>query len=184
MGAEGTRSPGTLSRDLGAHTLSGPEQIPAGGPRATDWSIDKLEQAFHKHGVPKHVVTDQESVFTGAAFAESMSNWKVKHRFGAIGKHGSIAVTERAIKTLKYEWLNRVPILKGFDHLERLCESFEEWYNDWRPHMKLDGATPADVFSTGEEHELSRFAKSVPSEIESRVFHEARVSGYRLKKAA
>jgi transposase InsO family protein len=148
------------------------------------WSIDRLEQAFHKPGAPKHVVTDQESVFTGAAFAESLRNWKVKHRFGAIGKHGSIAVTERAFKTLKHEWLNRVPILKGFDHLAELCDSFEEWYNEWRPHMKLDGAAPSEVFSSKERHELSRFAKTVPSAIECRVFPETRVTGYRLKKVA
>jgi hypothetical protein len=41
------------------------------------------------------------------------------------GEHGSIAVTERIIKTLKYEWLRCVPIIKGFDHLTLLCIEFE-----------------------------------------------------------
>lgn len=148
------------------------------------WSIQALEQAFREHGIPKHVVTDQESIFKGTAFAESMATWNIKHRFGAIGKHGSIAVTERAIKTLKYEWLNRVPILKGFEHLSELCESFSDWYNTWRPHMKLDGARPEDIFSGEERRNLSREAKSVPTDIESRIFHETRVTGYRLTKAA
>ena len=32
-----------------------------------------------------------------------LSQWNIKPRVGAVGKHGSIAVTERVIKTLKYE---------------------------------------------------------------------------------
>jgi len=51
--------------------------------------------------------------------------WKIKPLLGAVGKHGSIAVTERVIKTLEYEWLQRVPIIKGFDHLMFLCTAFE-----------------------------------------------------------
>ncbi len=62
-----------------------------------------------------------------------------------IGKYGSIAVTERVIKTLKSEWLKRVPIIRGFDHLPRLCDEFCDWYNEWRPHMTLDAARPDDV---------------------------------------
>jgi len=113
-----------------------------------------------------------------------MGKWNIKHRFGAIGKHGSIAVTERAIRTLKYEWLNRVPILKGFDHLAGLCESFTEWYNDWRPHMRLNGARLEDNFSGAGSPSLPRDAKKVPTEIECRGFEETRVTGFRLKTAA
>ncbi len=156
---------------------------PLEGPN-TGWCIEALEQVFRELGAPKHLITDQESVFTGAAFAESMNNWNIKHRFGAIRKHGSIAVTERAIRTLKYEWLRRVSILKGFHHLSGLCESFTEWYNDWRPHMTLGGARPEDLFSGSGRPGLSRHAKTVPSEIECQVFQETSVTGYRLKMAA
>jgi hypothetical protein len=50
-----------------------------------------------------------------------------------------IAVTRQVIKTLKYEWLRCLPIINRFDHLTSLCTEFENWYNDWRPHMALDG---------------------------------------------
>jgi transposase InsO family protein len=63
---------------------------------------------------PKHLISDQAPVFTGDAFAELLRQWNVKPRFGAAGKSGSIAVTERVIRTLKYEWLKRVPLIKGF----------------------------------------------------------------------
>ena len=71
------------------------------------------------------LISDQAGVFTGNVFAELLDSWNVKPRFGAVGKHGSISVTERVIKTLKYEWLKRVPIIKGFDHLTMLSEEFE-----------------------------------------------------------
>ena len=121
---------------------------PLEGPNS-GWTIQAMEKAFRNHGVPKHMLTDREGVLTGMAFAETMANWNIKHRFGAVGKHGSIAVTERVIKTLKYEWLNRVPILKGFDHLSDLCESFAEWYNNWKPHTTIDGATPIECLHRG-----------------------------------
>ena len=57
-----------------------------------------------------------------------------------------IIKTERVIKTLKYEWLKRVPIIKSFDHLTLLCKEFESWYNSRRPHMTLDGFRPDDVY--------------------------------------
>ena len=101
---------------------------PLEGPNA-GWIIEALEQAMRTHGGPKHIISDQAPVFTGDAFAELLDQWNTKPRFGAVGKSGSIAVTERVIKTLKYEWLRCVPIIKGFDHLASLCTEFENWYN-------------------------------------------------------
>jgi transposase InsO family protein len=91
---------------------------PLEGPNA-GWIIEALEQAMRKHGAPKHIISDQAKVFVGDAFGALLSQWNIKPRFGAIGKHGSIAVTERVIETLKYEWLRCVPIIKGFDHFNR-----------------------------------------------------------------
>ena len=91
--------------------------FPLEGPNA-GWIIEALELAMRKHGGPKHIISDQAPVFVGDAFGELLRQWNIKPRFGAIGKHGSIAVTERVIKTLKYEWLRCVPLIKGFDHLK------------------------------------------------------------------
>ena len=79
---------------------------------------------------------------------------------------GNIAVTERVIKTLKYEWLRGVPIIKGFDHLTSLCTEFESWYNTWRPHMTLEGLRPDDLYYSRKPETLKRDAKTVPSNIE------------------
>lgn len=82
--------------------------VPLEGPDA-GWIIEALEQTMQKHGAPKHIISDQASVFVGDVFAELLRQWNIKLRSGAVGKHGSIAVTERVIKTLKSEWLRGGP---------------------------------------------------------------------------
>jgi transposase InsO family protein len=157
--------------------------VPLEGPNA-GWVINAMDEAIEKYGSPKHIISDQGSVFISEAFAECLkNNNRIKHRLGAIGKKGSIAVTERANKTLKYCWLKRVPIIKGIDHLHDLCNEFQLWYNAWRPHMALDGNSPDDVFFSNLPEAPPRDAKSVPTEIETHYFRQARITGYRLKKA-
>jgi len=156
---------------------------PLEGPNA-GWIIEALEQALRTHGAPKHIISDQASVFTGDAFAELLEQRNIKQRFGAVGKHGSIAVTERVIKTLKYEWLRRVPIIKGFNHLTSLCMEFENWYNGWRPHMTLNGFRPDDLYYSRKPETQKRDAKTVPNNIDRHVFAETRLTAYRLKTAA
>jgi transposase InsO family protein len=157
--------------------------IPLEG-RNAGWINNALEGAIEKHGAPKHIISDQAGVFIGGVFAELLDRWHVKPRLGAIGKHGSIAVTERVIKTLKYEWLQRVPLIKGFDHLMLVCTEFQTWYNSWRPHMTLNGLRPDDVYYRRETETPNRDSKAVPCNIERHVFQETRITGYRLTSAA
>ena len=93
-------------------------------------------------------------------------------------------MTEREIKTLKYEWFNRVAIVKGFDHLESRCNSFSEWYNEWRPHYRFEGRTPNEVYAECQKVPLDRNAKTVPFPIERRRFEETNTTAYRILKAA
>ena len=156
---------------------------PLEGPNAA-WTVQALEHAFRKFGPPKHIISDQGSVFTGKSLVGLCEKWNIEHRFGAVGKHGSIAVTERAIKTLKYEWLKRVPLIRGFDHLQRLCADFSLWYNAWRPHMLLQGFRPDDYYRRDIPEPIPKDAKTVPLNIEKRKFKDTRITGYRLKQAA
>ena len=157
--------------------------VPLEGPNA-GWINNALESAIDKYGPPKHIISDQAHVFTGEVFAELLGKYNIKPRLGAIGKHGSIAITERANKTLKYEWLKRVAIIKGIDHLAELCNEFEIWYNRWRPHMTLDGFRPDDVYHNNKPDKPKRDDKTVPCNIEQHYFRQTRITGYRLRKAA
>jgi transposase InsO family protein len=156
---------------------------PLEGPNA-GWIIHALERAIQKHAAPKHIISDQAKVFVGDAFAELLKQWNIQPRLGTVGKHGSIAVTERVIKTLKYEWLRCVPIIKGFDHLALLCTEFASWYNAWRPHMTLEGLRPDDLYYDRKPEKPKRDAKTAPGSIERYVFQETRLTAYRLKIAA
>ena len=157
--------------------------VPLEGPN-TGWINNALESSIEKYGPPKHIISDQAHVFTGAVFAELLGKYNIKPRLGAIGKHGSIAVTERVNKTLKYEWLKRVALIKGIDHLTELCKEFELWYNRWRPHMTLDGLRPNDAYYNNKPDKPEHNAKTVPSNIEQHFFQQTRITGYRLKQVA
>jgi len=79
---------------------------PLEGPNA-GWVTTALESAFARYGAPKHIITDQEGVFISGvfisgAFAELLRRADISQRFGAVGQHGSIAVTERVILTHYY----------------------------------------------------------------------------------
>jgi len=152
---------------------------PLEGPNA-GWVVGAMEEAFIQHGSPKHLITDQEGVFISDAFRELLIPWDVNHRFGAVGKHGSIAVTERVIRTLKYEWLTRVPLIKGLDHLSQLLADFADYYNVWRPHTTLNGAVPELIHAGQQWSQPPRTAKTVPAHIERRFFPETRITAFRL----
>jgi len=141
------------------------------GPNA-GWVTTALESAFGRYGAPKYIITDQEAVFTCAAFAELTHRWQVTQRFGAAGQHGSIAVTERIIWTLKHEWLNRVAVIRGMD--------FGLYQNAYRAHMTLGGALPVTLYQGDEWHKPQRSAKALPGNIERRLFRDVNVTTYRL----
>jgi len=105
-----------------------------------------LDEAARRAGrAPKYTVSDQGSEF-GEEYLEWCDDHEVRARFGAVGRHGSIAVEERYIRTLKEEGLAHefVPLRQT-----AFCASlarFEDWYNEVRPHSSIGGATPDDVF--------------------------------------
>ncbi len=153
------------------------------GPNA-GWVIDALEQAFSRHGPPRHLITDQESVFTCGALKEMLAQWQVRQRFGAVNKHGSIAVTERLIWGPKHDWLSRVPVIRELNHLAMVLGELEQYYNHWRAHSTVGGAVPHLIHVGGEWRAPERTAKRIPNNIERRFFSTARVTALRLPDAA
>ena len=55
---------------------------------------------------PRHLITDRGREFTARSFRRGCRRARIRQRFGAIGKHGSI---ERCIRTLKDEGVRRGP---------------------------------------------------------------------------
>ncbi len=114
-------------------------------PTAKDIRILFLK-AMARFGIPRHFVSDQGSQFIDSGFRQFLFGLGVRHRFGAIGKTGSIAIIERFWKQLKYTL-----ILRSFrpffqDDFEQRLESWLFFYTNIRPHQGLAGATPSEVF--------------------------------------
>ncbi len=96
---------------------------------------------------PKYLITDSGTQFTSLAFQNWCERHGVKHRKGAIGQTGSIAVCERFIRTLKdgcTRVLGIIPLLQR--SFRRELSLFFNWYNQDRPHMTLKGATPDEIY--------------------------------------
>ena len=153
--------------------------VPLEGPNA-GWVVEAIEEAFLHYGTPRHLISDQEGVFISDAFRDVLAQRDVKHRLGAVGQHGSIAVTERVILTLKYEWLHRVPVIRGLDHLEQLLRDFTVYYNEYRGHATLGGALPAVIHRGEQWTRPEKSAKAIPANVERRVFADTRITAYRL----
>jgi hypothetical protein len=67
-------------------------------------------------------------------------------RYGAAGQHGSIAVVERLILTIKNECTRKIVVPMRSANFRRELHWFTLWYNEHRPHMTLAGATPDEVY--------------------------------------
>jgi transposase InsO family protein len=98
------------------------------------------------HSTPNYLVCDKDKVFWCAGFKHWCRDKEIRLRFGAMGKHGSLAVVERNIRTLKDECTRRILVPQTQRGFRRELASFLEWYNEYRPHMRLDGRTPNEVY--------------------------------------
>ena len=152
---------------------------PLEGPNA-GWVVEGMEEAFQRYGPPKYIITDQEGVFISDAFRELLIRWDINHRFGAVGKHGSIAVSERVIRTLKYEWLKRVPVIRGLDHLDQLLIDFVIYYTEYRGHATLGGAVPSVIHRGQQWTKPEKSAKTLPTNVECRFFPDTQITAYQL----
>jgi transposase InsO family protein len=107
---------------------------------------------------PKHLIVDQGPEFKCDHFENSWCKaLNILPRFGAIGKHGSIAVVERFHRTMK-EILRQITVPENQSGFERELRLIVDWFNEHRPHETLGGKTPNEVyFSRPPASEQPRF---------------------------
>jgi len=94
---------------------------------------------------PKYAVTDKGRQFQGE-YREWCERHQVRPRFGAIGKHGSIALVERFIRALKREAFGSDGVPLGFEAMQAVLDRYVVWHTRDRPHQGLAGRTPLEVF--------------------------------------
>jgi len=107
-----------------------------------------LGQSVRRLGAaPKYIICDRESIFDCATFRQWAKRKGIQPpRYGAVGQHGSIAVVERFILTLKqlFGQLQLVPFRRPAFRGE--LDAILLWYNKHRPHTTLRGKTPHEAY--------------------------------------
>ena len=106
-----------------------------------------LDDAVHHAGTaPSHLISDQ-----GSQFQSEYRAWCKRHgakpRYGAVGQHGSIAIIERFILSLKQEFLRRIHVPSTESRMLEAMAAYQRWYNEHRPHASLDGRTPRETLT-------------------------------------
>jgi len=83
---------------------------------------------------PKHMITDQGSQFDCSNY-KGWCRWRhIRYRFGAVGQHGSIAIVERFIRSMKAECTRRIMVPFGMKAMRSEIACYIGWYNEHRPH--------------------------------------------------
>ena len=95
---------------------------------------------------PKRLIVDQGPEFDCEHFKDVWCHAKgILPRFGAAGKHGSIAVVDRLHRTMN-EVLRLIVVPEDQVEFEYEVACNIDRYNDARPHMNLNGKTPNEVY--------------------------------------
>lgn len=95
---------------------------------------------------PWHLISDKGSPFwPSQGYKRWCRQHEIRPRFGAIGQHGSIAVIERAFRTIK-DALRMVVVATRRKAVQREIAIVVDWYNQHRPHTTLGGKTPDEVY--------------------------------------
>jgi len=97
---------------------------------------------------PKYLISDQGPQFKCDAYRSWCKHRrrKITPRYGAIGQHGSIAVVERAIKTVKKNCARLLLVPLRPEKFRTELDLFTAWYNESRPHTTLRDRTPNEVY--------------------------------------
>jgi transposase InsO family protein len=96
---------------------------------------------------PRYVITDKGREFFCARFKRWCRRRGIGLRFGAVGKHGSVVVIERFIRSVKQECVRGILVPLRLDEMRRELALYCGWYNEHRPHEALGGSTPLEVYA-------------------------------------
>lgn len=148
-----------------------------------------LEKLIQCRGQPKYIISDQGKQFTAKNYRswckkkkKKIGKTRIWPRFGALKKHGSIAVVERFILSMKNEGSRRITVSMNIDEFRKELDLYTAWYNYHRPHETLEGKTPFEVYAKVKTpaNQQRRFEPRKKWPLESRCAGvQARVKGKR-----
>ena len=107
-----------------------------------------LGQAMRVHRArPRHLICDRGTQFDTDDFRRWARYRKIRVRYGAVGKYGSIAMIERFMRSMKSEWTRLILLPLNLRSMRFELGLYITWYNEHRPHQSLSGMTPMEVYS-------------------------------------
>jgi hypothetical protein len=96
---------------------------------------------------PKYIICDRDKIFDCDAFRRWVKRKGIKPpRYGKVGAHGSIAVVERFLLSLKTELTRHIVVPMRREPFRRELLQYREWFSGERPHTTLGGRTPNEVY--------------------------------------
>lgn len=95
---------------------------------------------------PRTVITDHGNEFAGE-FRRCCRQRGIRQRLGKVGEHGSIAIVERLIRSLKAECVEKMLVPFRMAEMRSELGSYSTWFNEHRPHEALGGRTPLEVYT-------------------------------------
>ena len=111
----------------------------------TDFCLEAVEDAIHRHGKPEIFNTDQGSQFTSEAFTGLLKQHGIRISMDGKGCWRDNVFVERLWRSIKYEEV----YLKAYDSVTHARESlgrYIRFHNSVRPHSSLDRRTPDEVY--------------------------------------
>ena len=121
--------------------------------------VEVIARAARRAGVfPKYMLTDRGEQFRAEAYQTWCRRVRIRRRSGSLGQFGSIPFIERVIETIKSECTRRILVPLSIGSARKELALFRSWYNGVRPHERLRGATPDEVYvGAWRRRERSRF---------------------------
>ena len=111
----------------------------------TEFCLEAVEEALAKHGRPQVFNTDQGSQFTSEKFTDALLARGVAISMDGKGSWRDNVFVERLWRSVKYEEV----YLKAYASVGEARTSiatYLEFYNEGRPHSRLDRRTPSEVY--------------------------------------
>ena len=111
----------------------------------TSFCLDALKEAIQKYGKPEIMNTDQGSQFTSLVFTHYLKDNDIRISMDGKGAWRDNVFVERLWKTVKYEHVYLHAYESTSEAKTRIGHYFE-FYNQRRPHSKLDRFTPDQFY--------------------------------------
>ena len=112
---------------------------------AADAAVEALREAIARYGVPEIMNTDQGSQFTANDFIAVLREHHIRISMDGKGCWRDNVFVERLWKTIKYEHVY-LHAYESVSEARMKLATYLEFYNQRRPHSRIDRRTPDDAY--------------------------------------